>query len=207
MILKDNFHGRVWSQWPNEFRDRHTQAMEDSRIEFKEKIVRQKFTQFLCFNQWHALRKYCNQKGIQLFGDIPIYVNYDSADVWSNPHIFKLNEDKTPYVVAGVPPDYFSETGQLWAVVFMEQFRDEKAGALIIEENQRKINTTAMILKIMMKRRLIRKAEPELIATEFMYAIRALHYEYIIRHTYEMDTASCLKKAMEHIDFFFSRCK
>ena len=100
-----------------------------------------------------------------------------------------------------------SETGQLWAVVFMEQFRDEKAGALIIEENQRKIDTTTMILKIMIKRRLIRKADPELIATEFMYAIRALHYEYIIRHTYQMDTSSCLKKVMEHIDFFFSRCK
>jgi len=100
-----------------------------------------------------------------------------------------------------------SETGQLWAVVFMEQFRDEKAGALIIEENQRMINTTSMILKIMIKRRLIRKADPDLMATEFMYAVRALHYEYIIRHTYQMDTASCLKKVMEHIDFFFSRCK
>ncbi len=100
-----------------------------------------------------------------------------------------------------------SEAGQLWAVIFMEQFRDEKAGALIIEENQRMINTTSMILKIMIKRRLIRKADPELIAAEFIYAIRALHYEYIIRHTYQMDTASCLNKVMEHIDFFFSRCK
>ena len=100
-----------------------------------------------------------------------------------------------------------SETGQLWAVIFMEQFRDEKAGALIIEENQRKIDTTTMILKIMMKRKLIRKADPQLMATEFMYAIRALHYEYIIRHTYRMDTSACLQKSMDHIDFFFSRCK
>ena len=97
-----------------------------------------------------------------------------------------------------------SETGRLWAVIFMEQFRDEKAGALIIEENQRNVETTSMILKLMMKRKLLKKNDPDRMAAEFMYAIRSLHYEYIIRHSFGMDTASCLKRTMDHIDYFFS---
>jgi 4-alpha-glucanotransferase len=74
----------------------------------------EKFLQYLFFNQWGILKKYCNQKEIQIIGDIPIYVSHDSADVWMNPELFKLDDQKRPFVVAGVPPDYFSETGQLW---------------------------------------------------------------------------------------------
>jgi 4-alpha-glucanotransferase len=114
MILKRHFGGKAWNQWPVEYRDRHQDTLKSVETEFKEQIEREKFIQYLCYKQWFALRKYCNERGIQLFGDIPIYVNYDSVDVWSNPHIFKLNDDKTPTFVAGVPPDYFSETGQLW---------------------------------------------------------------------------------------------
>ena len=80
----------------------------------RNEIEREKFIQYLFFKQWFGLKSYCSQKGIKIIGDIPIYVNYDSADVWVNPEIFKLNEEKRPILVAGVPPDYFSETGQLW---------------------------------------------------------------------------------------------
>ncbi len=114
MILKRNFEGKVWNQWPVEYRDRHPEAMEHAKEIHHDQIMREKFIQFLCFSQWFALKAYCNQRGIQLFGDIPIYVNYDSSDAWSNPGIFKLDENKSPVFVAGVPPDYFSETGQLW---------------------------------------------------------------------------------------------
>ena len=114
IILKKNFEGKVWNQWPVEFRDRHPETIDNAKDEFNEDISREKLIQYLCYRQWFALKKYCNEKGIQLFGDIPIYVNYDSADVWSNPNIFKLDENKDPKFIAGVPPDYFSENGQLW---------------------------------------------------------------------------------------------
>ncbi|MBU0755602.1 MAG: 4-alpha-glucanotransferase, partial [Planctomycetes bacterium] len=70
--------------------------------------------QYLFFRQWFSLKKYCNERGIQIIGDLPIYIDYDSADVWAHPELFKLDPEKRPYVVAGVPPDYFSETGQRW---------------------------------------------------------------------------------------------
>jgi 4-alpha-glucanotransferase len=82
--------------------------------EFQDKLELEKFLQYLFFKQWYALKKSCNDKGIQLIGDIPIYVNDDSADVWTHPELFKLDKNKRPTCVAGVPPDYFSKTGQLW---------------------------------------------------------------------------------------------
>jgi 4-alpha-glucanotransferase len=114
MILKRHFDGQVWNQWPQEYRDRHNHALKSARHQFKNQLLREKMIQFLCYRQWFKLKKYCNDNAIQLYGDIPIYVNLDSADVWSNPRIFKLSDDKHPIFVAGVPPDYFSETGQLW---------------------------------------------------------------------------------------------
>jgi 4-alpha-glucanotransferase len=82
--------------------------------ELKEEIDSVKCIQFLAEKQWFSLKKYCNNKEIKIIGDLPIYVDYNSSDVWSNQEIYKLDEGKSPYVVAGVPPDYFSETGQLW---------------------------------------------------------------------------------------------
>lgn len=79
-----------------------------------ESIKQEEFNQYLFARQWQDLKGYCNQRGIQIFGDIPIYVNLDSADVWANPDMFKLDSEKRPVFVAGVPPDYFSATGQLW---------------------------------------------------------------------------------------------
>jgi 4-alpha-glucanotransferase len=114
MALKAHFKGRVWSEWPQDIRDRQSKALKSARKELEEKVNREKFLQYVFSNQWSSLRNYCNGKGIQIIGDIPIYVEHDSVDVWMHPEIFKLGDEKKPYAVAGVPPDYFSETGQLW---------------------------------------------------------------------------------------------
>ncbi len=112
--LKEHFGGVAWNEWPPEIRDREESAVRYWARELSERVSREKFYQFLFSSQWSALKAYCNEKKIQLFGDLPIYVSYDSADVWANPHLFKLDENKKPVFVSGVPPDYFSENGQLW---------------------------------------------------------------------------------------------
>ena len=112
--LKEDFGGRSWSEWPHELRHRHPQALKDARNRLAERIGLEKFLQYVFFGQWQALKKECNRRGIQIIGDLPFYVNFDSAEVWAHPHFFKLTDDKRPALVAGVPPDYFSKTGQLW---------------------------------------------------------------------------------------------
>ncbi len=114
ICVKAKFGHIVWRAWPAEVRDRADWALGGLREELREGIFAEKFFQYVLFRQWMALKKYCNSKNIQVVGDMPIYVSYDSADVWANPHLFKLNHDKSPMFVAGVPPDYFSSTGQLW---------------------------------------------------------------------------------------------
>lgn len=112
--LKRELKGLVWSRWPEALRDRDPDALKAAAKRLNERMEKEKFLQYLTFKQWFLLKSYCNEKGIQMIGDLPIYVSYDSADVWVNPHIFKLDKDKVPTAVSGVPPDYFSETGQLW---------------------------------------------------------------------------------------------
>ncbi len=112
--LKDAHGGAAWNEWEPALARRAPAPLESVRKELGQEIEAQKFYQFLFFSQWFALKHYCNERGIKLIGDIPIFVAHDSADVWTNPEQFKLNEDGTPVVVAGVPPDYFSATGQLW---------------------------------------------------------------------------------------------
>lgn len=112
--IKNHQDGKVWSEWDEELAKRDEAAMERVHRELDEEIEAQKFYQFLFFRQWSALKRYSNQKGISIVGDIPIFVSYDSADVWTHPDLFKLDEAGKPKVVAGVPPDYFSRTGQLW---------------------------------------------------------------------------------------------
>ena len=77
-------------------------------------LEREKFWQYLFYRQWHSLKAYCHEKGVHLFGDLPLYVGFDSADVWADPGLFKLDREKRPVFVSGVPPDYFSKTGQVW---------------------------------------------------------------------------------------------
>jgi len=114
MALKAHFRGAVWRDWPIDLRDRKSEAIGGWKRRCQEQVERERFFQYLFFKQWSALKQYCNSKSVLVTGDLPIYANYDSADVWAHQEIFKLNAEKRPLVVAGVPPDYFSATGQLW---------------------------------------------------------------------------------------------
>ncbi len=112
--LKDAHGDVAWNEW-NPSLVRHTpSALERAREQYREQIEAHMFYQFLFFRQWFALKRYCNERGIRIVGDLPIFVAHDSADVWTNPDEFKLDKSGKPLVVAGVPPDYFSTTGQLW---------------------------------------------------------------------------------------------
>jgi 4-alpha-glucanotransferase len=113
--LKDYFD-KSWDYWPSEIKNRKNEPLENLKKQLKEEVEKEKFLQYVFFQQWESLRKYCESKKIQFIGDLPFYIGYDSSDVWSNPRYFKLNDDKSPVMVAGVPPDYFSETGQLWGM-------------------------------------------------------------------------------------------
>ena len=112
--IKQKNHGRSWIEWPTSLRDRNPSALLDLRHELHNQIEQIQFEQFIFFSQWRSLKQYANNKGILLFGDIPIFVSHDSADVWVHRECFELNNRGEPDIVAGVPPDYFSETGQRW---------------------------------------------------------------------------------------------
>jgi 4-alpha-glucanotransferase len=112
--LKLALDHRPWWEWDQPLRDREEEAMATARKVHDDEIFAQKYYQFEFFRQWMSLKTYANEKGISIIGDLAIYVSRDSSDVWCNPGEFKLNEDRSPKVVAGVPPDGFSKTGQLW---------------------------------------------------------------------------------------------
>ncbi len=112
--MKNVRDGVAWNKWEAPMARRDTDALTLARESLREQIEAQKFYQFLFFRQWFALRAYCHEKAIRIIGDLPIFVAHDSADVWTHPEQFKLDETGAPRVVAGVPPDYFSTTGQLW---------------------------------------------------------------------------------------------
>jgi 4-alpha-glucanotransferase len=114
MALKSDNDGKAWYDWPRELVLRDAAALDKARRRLKGPIETRKLIQFFFFRQWRALKSYANGKGIQIIGDIPIFVALDSADVWANQSGFQLDESGTPTAVAGVPPDYFSDTGQLW---------------------------------------------------------------------------------------------
>jgi 4-alpha-glucanotransferase len=112
--LKDEQHGRSWADWPPQLRDRQPAALAEARGRLAVQIAQVGFEQFVFFSQWQALRDYARERGILLFGDMPIFVAHDSADVWANRDYFVLDDRGQMDVVAGVPPDYFSATGQRW---------------------------------------------------------------------------------------------
>lgn len=114
MLLKQQFGGTEWSEWPEALRLRHADALFQLRGSHAQEIAAIMDEQFQCYQQWQALRTYAARKGVVLFGDMPIFVAYDSADVWAHPERFLLDNDGNPTFVTGVPPDYFSETGQRW---------------------------------------------------------------------------------------------
>ncbi|MGC9358271.1 MAG: 4-alpha-glucanotransferase [Anaerolineae bacterium] len=114
MALKDAHGGAVWNTWEWELTSRQPEALAAWRDRLDETVFAHRYFQFRFFRQWRAVKKYANDHDIKIVGDIPIFVAYDSVDVWANPNLFKLDEDFLPTAVAGVPPDYFSPTGQLW---------------------------------------------------------------------------------------------
>jgi len=114
MALKDRFGGKPWYQWEKALKFRDTEAIEAARQELKEEIRFFCFVQYLFYKQWNALRAYAHGKGIRIIGDVPIYVPYDSVEVWKDTALFQLDEKLDPVSVAGCPPDAFSADGQLW---------------------------------------------------------------------------------------------
>ena len=114
MALKDANGGQAWSNWDKSLRLREKKAMEEATEKYSEEIRFYKMLQYLFYQQWNALKTYANEAGIEIIGDVPIYVAGDSADVWANPDQFYLDENLEPIEVAGCPPDAFSDDGQLW---------------------------------------------------------------------------------------------
>lgn len=114
MALKDANGGQAWSNWDKSLRLREKKAMEEATEKYSEEIRFYKMLQYLFYQQWNALKAYANEAGIEIIGDVPIYVAGDSADVWANPEQFYLDENLEPIEVAGCPPDAFSDDGQLW---------------------------------------------------------------------------------------------
>ena len=113
--VKQKFGGQMWTKWPDEaIRFRRPDAVKQYTEALSGEIDYHIFCQYLFRRQWFSLKKYCNERSIMLFGDMPIYVAEDSADTWTHPDIFQLDKNLVPKRVAGVPPDYFSADGQLW---------------------------------------------------------------------------------------------
>ena len=112
--LKNHFNGLPWNEWAQDIKNREDGAMHHYRNELADDIEYHNFIQFLFFKQWGDVKRYANENGIKIIGDIPIFVAADSSDAWANPEIFLFDEERKPVKVAGVPPDYFSATGQLW---------------------------------------------------------------------------------------------
>ena len=114
MAIKSRFEGKSWHSRPAPLRMREQEAMDKWAQELEEDIRYLSFVQYQFHRQWHTLKQYANERGIQIIGDVPIYVPLDSADVWANPSLFCLDENRRPQMVAGCPPDSFSADGQLW---------------------------------------------------------------------------------------------
>ena len=112
--LKNHFNGLPWNEWEDDIRTRKESAINKYKAELADEIEYNNFIQFLFFTQWNNVKKYANDNGIKIIGDIPIFVAVDSSDAWANPEIFLFDPELKPVKVAGVPPDYFSATGQLW---------------------------------------------------------------------------------------------
>jgi 4-alpha-glucanotransferase len=114
MACKDHHGGAVWSSWEKGLVHRDKKVLADWKKKLGDEIEYHKFLQFIFFKQWNSLRKYANEKGIKIIGDMPIFIAYDSSDLWANKKLFTVDDEGKLTFIAGVPPDYFSETGQLW---------------------------------------------------------------------------------------------
>ena len=113
-VMRHVYAGATWSSWPKELARREAEGLHKFGLNYQRELEVGRAIQFAFFEQWRSLRQYCSQRDIRIMGDVAIFVNYDSADVWRNPNLFMLDENLQPSVVAGVPPDAFSITGQRW---------------------------------------------------------------------------------------------
>lgn len=113
-VLRQTYAPDQWNAWPQEYKERNKEALELFKETHWHRINKEKFLQYVFFQQWISLRSWCRQKGVWIIGDIPIYVDYDSVDLWMHPELFRLDGEGNPLVISGVPPDFFSETGQVW---------------------------------------------------------------------------------------------
>lgn len=128
MALKEKFDKRPWYEWENDYRLRNQSVLLKETLALKVSIEFQQFIQYVFFKQWKDIKNYANSKGVQIIGDIPIYVAMDSSDTWCNPELFQFDNNKNPVVVGGCPPDYFSETGQLWGNPIFNYHKMEEDG-------------------------------------------------------------------------------
>jgi 4-alpha-glucanotransferase len=126
--LKKEFGGAAWTDWDRSISGRAPEALTSARAALSEEIAFHRYAQFLFFTQWEELKTEANARGIRILGDVPIYVAHDSADVWARPDLFDLDEAGSPRHVAGVPPDYFSATGQRWGNPIYRWDRLEREG-------------------------------------------------------------------------------
>ena len=114
MAIKDSLSGISWIEWPAELKNRDQAALDEAGKKLSREVAFYRFQQFWFFKQWTEMKAYANDKGVEIIGDVPIYVAFDSADAWAQPELFQFNEENLPVGVAGCPPDAFSATGQLW---------------------------------------------------------------------------------------------
>jgi len=127
-VLRRHLGTGWWCDWPERFRDKDKFEAGFLNAQLQDAIEAEKFIQYTFFSQWFALKRYCKERGIGIIGDMPIYVSFDSADVWANPHFFKLNKSKKPRFVSGCPPDIFNKKGQLWGHPVYDWQALKKAG-------------------------------------------------------------------------------
>lgn len=128
MAIKDHQGGKSWTEWDHGLKFRDQDALNWARHHLADDIHFYRFVQFLFYHQWMELKAYANNNDIKIIGDIPLYVALDSADAWANPELFDFDEQRNPITVSGVPPDYFSDTGQLWGNPIYNWTRLETAG-------------------------------------------------------------------------------
>jgi len=128
MALKHKFGNKPWYEWEDDYRLRNMDILDAEKTELAEEMDFHAFMQFVFFAQWSSIKKYANDNKVQIIGDIPIYVAMDSSDTWVNPELFQFDENKTPIAVGGCPPDYFSETGQLWGNPIYDYAKMEEDG-------------------------------------------------------------------------------
>jgi len=126
--LKNHFEGKAWTEWEKDLVKRKPETLDKYKNELSEAIDFQKYMQYIFFKQWAEVKAYANQNGIEILGDVPIYISFDSADAWTNPEYFLFDENMKPTHVAGVPPDYFSADGQLWGNPIYNWNEIEKEG-------------------------------------------------------------------------------